>query len=155
MSNRGAAITWSVTNAATKALIKKYSGVIGDIDVDSSSWAQSLFRQMGFSRRRKTSARVHIQAAARKEIEYLFLYDIVSRVEQYAISDSLIINFDQAPLKLVQCGNSTLGKKNSNVTIVGASDKTFITATFVITLSREFLPMQLIYGGNATQSLPH
>ena len=36
MSSRGAVITWSMTNA--EALI------IGDIDVDSSRWAQNLIR---------------------------------------------------------------------------------------------------------------
>ena len=143
MSNRGALITWSIANAAVKALIKKYPGVTGDNDVDSSPWVQSLFRRMGFSRHRKTSAKVDIPAAARKEIEYLFLC---------AIPDLLIINFDETLLKLVQCGNSTLAKKNSsNVTIVGASDKRFITATFANTLSGEFFPMQLIYGGKTTQ----
>ena len=35
MSNRGAVITWTAANAAAKALIKKYPGVTGDIDLDS------------------------------------------------------------------------------------------------------------------------
>ena len=35
MSNCGAFITWSAANAAAKALINKYLGVIGDIDIDS------------------------------------------------------------------------------------------------------------------------
>ena len=39
VSYRGAVITWSVTDAAAEALIKKRPGVIGDIDEDSSSWA--------------------------------------------------------------------------------------------------------------------
>ena len=143
------------TNAVGKALMKKYPGIFGDMDVDSSSWVQSLFCRMGFSRRWKTSTKVDIPAAMRKEIKYLFLYEIVSSVEQYAISDSLIINFDQTPFKLVQCGNSVLAKKNrSNVTIVRASDKRYITGTFAITLSEEFLLIQLIYEGKTKQSLP-
>lgn len=60
ISNRGAIIIWSVVTAAAKAFIKKYPGVI---DVDSSSWAQSLFYRMGFLRRRKISAKVDIPAA--------------------------------------------------------------------------------------------
>lgn len=161
MSNRGAVITWSIANSAATALIKKYPGVIGDIDLKSSSWAQSLFRRMGFTCRRKTSTKVDIPVAARKEIEYLFLYEIVRKVEKYAIPDSLVINFDQTPLKIVQCSNSTLAKKNSKtVTIFGASDKRSITGTFSVTLSGKFLPMQLIYGGKnsakfATISIPH
>ena len=59
------------------------------------------------------------------------------------------------PLKLVQCSNNTLAKKNSStVTIVGAADKRTITGTFSISLSLNFLPMQLIYGGKTAQSLP-
>ena len=111
MNNRGALITCSVANAAPKALIRKCLSVIDVIDVDFSSWAQGLFCWMGFSRRQKFSVKVDIPATARKEIEYLFLYEIVLRVEQYAIADLLTINFDQTPLKLVQCANSTLVKK--------------------------------------------
>ena len=38
--------------------------------------------------------------------------------------------------------------------IHGCDDKRTITATFVITLAGEFLPIQLIYGGKTLQSLP-
>ena len=81
--------------------------------------------------------------------------NIVSTVEKNAIPDSLIINFDQTPLKMVQCGNNTPAKKNRKVvTIVGADDKRSITATFSITLLGQFLPIQLIYGGKTLQNLP-
>ena len=143
MNNRGALITCSVANAAPKALIRKCLSVIDVIDVGFSSWAQGLFCWMGFSRRQKFSVKVDIPATARKEIEYLFLYEIVLRVEQYAIADLLIINFDQTPLKLVQCANSTLVKKKPKK-----------TRTFAITLAGEFLPIQLSYGGKTTQRLP-
>ena len=64
LSSRGAVITWAVANAAAKALMKKYPGVIGEIDVDSSYWAQSLFRRMGFTKRRKTSTKVSLFTVA-------------------------------------------------------------------------------------------
>ena len=154
MSNRGAAITWSIANTAAKALIRKYPNVVGDIKLDSSYWALSLFR-MGFSCRRKSSTKVDLPESTPKKIEYLFLYEIVSKVEKHAIPDFLIINFDQTPLKMVQCGNTTLAKKNSRaVTIVGADDEISITATFSITLLGQFLPIQLIYRGKTSQNLP-
>ena len=110
---------------------------------------------MGISHRRKTSTKVDLPESARKEIEYLFLHEIVSKVENDAMPHSLIINFDQTPLKMVQCGNNTLAKKNSKVvTIVGAGDKKSITVTFSITLSGKFLPIQFIYRGKTSQSLP-
>ena len=65
------------------------------------------------------------------------------------------MNLDPTPCYLVPCKKFTMAKKGSNnVTIHGCNDKRTITATFVITLSGEFLPMQLIYGGKTLQSLP-
>ena len=52
-------------------------------------------------------------------------------------------------------GRTTLAAKNAKtVAVAGSSDKRTITATFSITLNEKFLPMQLIYGGTATKSLP-
>ena len=56
---------------------------------------------------------------------------------------------------MVHCCNNTLAKKNNKtVTIVSADDKRSITATFSITLSGKFLPIQLIYGGKTLQVDP-
>ena len=51
--------------------------------------------------------------------------------------------------------NHTMAKQNSKSTsIAGSSDNRSITGTFTITLNSHFLPMQLICGGKAKQSLP-
>ena len=58
------------------------------------------------------------------------------------------------------CKEYACKKKNNNnkkcqtVTIVGTEDKRSITSIFSITLTGKFLPMQLIYGGKSTKSLP-
>ena len=110
---------------------------------------------MGFVRRRGTTAKLEIPDGAFKEAQLLFTHDIVSKVDKYNIPDSLIINIDQTPTKYVPVSRSTLAKKNSKaVAIKGSSDKRSITATFSITFSGKFLPMQLIYGGKTTKSLP-
>ena len=81
--------------------------------------------------------------------------NVVSKVEKYKIPPALIINFDQTPLKYVPVGNETLAKKGAqSVTIDGSSDKRTITGTFGISLTRDFLPMQLIYRGKTIQCLP-
>lgn len=41
-----------------------------------------------------------------------------------------------------------------SVPIKGLTDKRNITLTFVVSLSGEFLPMQIIYGGKTTVSQP-
>ena len=43
---------------------------------------------------------------------------------------------------------------STSVTIEKSSDKRMITGTFGITLSENFLPIQLIYAGKTTQSIP-
>ena len=50
---------------------------------------------------------------------------------------------------------ATLAKTNDkNVPIVGMSDKRMITATFSMSLDGKFLPMQIIYGGKTSKSIP-
>ena len=154
-SNRGCVINSSVANATATALMKRNPGVIGNIDLESSHWSQSLFRRMGFVKRRKTSSKVEIPDGARKEIEFLFHHEIVSYIEEYKIPQSLVLNLDQTPLKYVPVSNETMAKRGStSITIEGSSDKRMITGTFAITLCGNFLPIQLIYGGSTNQSLP-
>ena len=45
-----------------------------------------------------------------------------------------------------------VAKGSANVTITGCNDKRKITTTFVITVSRKFLPIQLIYSGKTEPS---
>ena len=154
-SNRSNVISKSIATSTAKALISRNPGYAGQIDLESSSWVQSLFRRMGFVRRRGTTAKLEIPDGASKEAQLLFTHDIVPKVDKYNIPDSLIINIDQTPTKYVPVSRSTLAKKNSKaVAIKGSSDKRSITATFFITFRGKCLPMQLIYGGKTTKSLP-
>ena len=156
LRSKGGMVSSTIAVASAKALIARNPQLnLNHIDLDSSSWAQSLFRRMGFKRRLRTTGKVEIPEGARKETELLFLYNIVSVVERYEIPDSLIMNLDQTPLKYIPAMNHTLAKRNSkSVAIAGSTDKRSITGTFVITLDGRFLPMQLIYGGKTQQSLP-
>lgn len=155
VSTRGAVINTSLAKATANALIRRHPDIVGEIDIDSSSWAKSLFKRMGFVRRVKTSSKVNIPDSARKELEYLFHYEIATAVETQNIPYSMIINIDQTPLRYVSVGNYTLIDKGAkSVTIEGNNDKRTITGTFGISLSGNFLPIQLIYGGKTNQSLP-
>ena len=99
-----------------------------------------LVQDNGLQKRRKTSSVVDIPDSARKEIEYLFLHDIVDTVEKYEIPLSL--NLDQTPLKYVPVDNETMALSGSqSVTIEGSSDKRCITGTFTIAMHGEFLPV--------------
>ena len=141
LSKRGGVINTTVANATAKALMSKYPHIVGQVDVDSSRWAKSLFTRMNFVKRRKTSSKVDIPDGARKEIEFLFLHEMVSIVEKHKIPPALIINIDQTPLKYVPVGNETLvSKGETSVTIEGSADKRSITRTFAISLHGGFSP---------------
>ena len=147
-SNRGNVISRSIATSTAKVLISCNPGCVGQIHLESYSWAQSLFRRMDFVRRRGTSAKLEIPDGAFKEAQQLLTHDIVSKVDRYNILDSLIINIDQTLTKYVPVSRSTLTKKNSKAAAIkSSSEKRSITVTCTITFSGKFLPMQLIYGG--------
>ena len=125
------------------------------IDLDQSCWAQSLFRRMKFVRRFNTTGKVPIPEALRKELENAYLHNIVKKIEENYIPVSLVLNLDQTPSKYIPVSNKTMAAKGcKTVPIKGSTDKRMITATFIITLDGQFLPMQLIYAGKTTKCLP-
>ena len=128
---------------------------VGQVDFDSSRWAKSLFFRMNFVKRRKTSSKEGILDVAQKEIQLLYFHDIVSKVEKCDIPSALVVNINQTSLKYAPVGNEIMTAKGEHfVTIERSADKRSITGTFSILFDSNFFPMQLIYGGSATQILP-
>ena len=88
---------------------------------------------MGFVRPMKTSAKVTIPDSARKELEYLFHYEIATMIETHNIPHSMITNIDQIPLRYLTVGNFTLTEKGGkSVVIEGNNNKRCITGMFGI-----------------------
>ena len=52
------------------------------------------------------------------EAELLFQHQIASLVEEHKIPSSIIMNFDQSPLKYAPVSNSTFTKKGSQLTLL-------------------------------------
>ena len=149
LRRNGGLVSSTVAISAAKALIARNPQYdLSHVNLDSSHWAEILFRRMGFKKRIRTTGKVESPQGARKEAELLYLHNIVTIVEKYEIPHSLIMNLDQTPLKYIPAMNHTMAKQNSKSgSIAGSSDKRSITGTFTITLNDHFLPTQLIYGG--------
>ena len=125
------------------------------ISIEDSSWSKSLFKRMGYVRRLAATGNVEISEKLKAEIETAYLYGIVQKINEHKIPSSMVINLDQTPSKFVSGCNKTLAKKGcKSVLIAGSTDKGIINATFSITLTGEFLPIPLIYGGKTTKSIP-
>ena len=125
------------------------------LSIEDSSWSKSLFKRMGYVRRLATTGKVEISEKLKAEIETAYLYGIVQEINEHKIPSYMVINLDQTPSKFVPGCNKTLAKKGcKSVPIAGSADKHMIIAAFSITLTGEFLPVQLIYGGDTTKSIP-
>ena len=101
---------------------------------------------MGFVRRLETTRKVLIPDSLKKELEKSYLHNIIKKI---------FLNLDQTPSKYIPVLNKNMTPKGSKtVPIKGSTEKRIITATFTITLDGHFLPVQLIYGGKTSKSLP-
>ena len=61
-SNPEAAVTRSMAVLMAKALMIRYPDIVGKIDLDNSEWAKSLFRRMGYIRKKRTTAKSEMPA---------------------------------------------------------------------------------------------
>ena len=94
LRHRGGVVNTTIAIAIAKGLIRSSSDPeLKSIKINAT-WAQSLFRRMGFVRRMATTAKVPIPEKPRKEIEFVIMHKIFQKVEKHHIPPSLIINAD-------------------------------------------------------------
>ena len=106
-------------------------------------------------RRKSTTAKPIIAPGLIPEIGLTFYKSVNEAVNTYKIPAELIINIDQTPLPFVLISKYTMEEKGaSRVSVPGTADYRQITGTFGITLSSDFLPIQLIYQGKTALSQP-
>ena len=103
----------------------------------------------------QTTGKVEPSPQFLAEEKFTFQRAISAAISEHDIPTSLVINLDQTPLSYVSLGKYTFSFKGAkNVPIRGVDDKKQITGTFAVTLTGNFLPMQLIYEGKTKRSLP-
>ena len=77
-------------------------------------------------------------------------------ISDHDISKDLVINLDQKPLSYVSPGKYTCNPTAAKtVPIKGIGVKCQTTATFAVSMTDEFLPIQVIYEGKASRCLPN
>ena len=133
-------------------LPKKYGGTIEL----KHPWAQSLMRRMNFVKRRgSTQAKTKLSDADIAKYRKSYLLQIKGMVDAHKIPSALVIDWDQAGVKLVPSSNWTLEQEGAKrVAIAGINDKGQVTATLVGTLSGELLPLQFLHQGKTERCHP-
>ena len=152
--SRGGVVNSCVVKATALALVNSnnISGLRGF--EPKPTWVKPIYGRCNFTRRAGTTTRPPVPLLF-EECKLTFLTDISRAITQHKIPPELVLNADQTPSSYVSVGRMTMASKNSSsVPIKGLTDKRNITLTFVISLSGEFSPMQIIYQGKTSRSQP-
>ena len=145
-----------VTPAAATAISRRIvmaigNGVVGSNSVTLSkenrgSLARGVIESVNQTQRKDTTGKIEPSKQLLLEEKLTFQKKISGVIFEHDISKELIINLDQTPLSYVSPGKYTFDVKGvKTVPIKGIDDKRQITATFAISMSGEFLPIQVIY----------
>ena len=111
-------------------------------------WARDILKSMNWVKRRGTTAKRTMNPALYDELAFTWKKKIAEKVFEYKIHNDLILNFDQTPLGFTCPAKTTFTEKNPETVPIGnLDDKRQIAGTFVVNLSGEFLPIQLMYTG--------
>ena len=110
---------------------------------------------MNWTKRKGTTGKIEPSKQFLLEEKLTFQKKISGVIFEHDIPKELIINLDQTPLSYVSPGKYTFDVKGvKTVPIKGIDDKRQITSTFAISMSGEFLPIQVIYEGKSKRCLP-
>ena len=140
-----------VLRANDPHLLKEFGG---HVDL-SKDWAKRIFKKLNWKKRKATTGKVDPSPQFLAEEKFTFQRQIASVVYEHDIPPELVINLDQTPLSYVSPGKYTFSFKGAkNVPVKGVDDKRQITATFAVSSTGDFLPIQLIYEGKTKRCLP-
>ena len=146
------AIGNGVIKANSPSSLKKYGGHIEFTD----GWARHILESMKWTKRKGTAGKVEPSQQFLDEEKLTFQRNISTIIEDHDIPKELILNLDQTPLSYVSPGKYTFNPKGAKtVPIKGVDGKRQITATFSISMTGSFLPIQLIYEGKTRRCLPN
>ena len=127
--------------------------LIGNLDL-TDRWARDALKQLKWSKRKGATGKVDPSPQFLAEEKFTFQRTISTAILEHDISAPLVVNLDQTSLSYVSPGKYKFSFSATNVAIKGVDDKKQIPATFAVSLTGKFLPIQLIYKGKTKRSLP-
>ena len=101
------AVATGIIIANDRTLLKENDGTI----TLGIKWCETILKQLGYIKRKTTTAKPLTAPGLIKEIALTFYNDINEIVHAHAIPAEMIINIDQFPLPFVLISKYTLEKK--------------------------------------------
>ena len=121
----------------------------------TKDWAPGVIKSMNWTIRKGTTGKIDLSKQFLLE-KLTFQKKISGAIFEHDIPKELIINLDQTPLSYVSPGKYTFDVKAvKTIPIKGINDKQQIPATFAISMSGKFLPIQVIYEDKTKRCLPN
>ena len=110
---------------------------------------------MNWTKRKGTTRKIEPSKQFLLEKKLTFQKEISGVIFEHDIPKEVMINLDQTPLSYVSPGKCNFDVKGvKTVPIKGNHDKRQITATYAISMSGEFLLIQMIYERKTKRCLP-
>ena len=158
------AIATAVIKANDPNILREFGGSLELTE----GWGRIVLKSMDWVKRKGTTGKVEPCSKFLEEETFTFQLAIAKALSDHNVPMELVLNLDQTPLSSISPGKYTFDLKGSKtagkytfdlkgsktVSIKGVDDKRQITATFTVTASGLFLPIQLIYSGKTKRSLP-
>ena len=122
----------------------------------SSSWVRLyVWKRLKWRYRKGTQATYKKPASWKKDIETMIMRASIL-IDVHKIKPEMFINFDQTGVHLVPNGGERTyeTKGSTQVDIAGSDDKRQITVLVTSTAAGELLPLQIIFTGSTSASLP-
>ena len=114
----------------------------------TTAWSTSLMNRMGMVHRKATTSKPKYSPAEFESRKRSYLHAIVEMISTHAIPAELVVDWDQMGINLVSTSDYTVEERGAQrAKVNGLGDKRQVTVTFAATMSGEFLPMQILYGG--------
>ena len=145
------AIGTGIVKANEPRILREFGGSLELTE----GWARNVLKGMDWVKRKGTTGKVEPCPKFLEEEKFTFQRAISKFVSDHDIPLELVLNLDQTPLSYVSPRKYKVDLKGSKtVPIKGVEDKRQINATFIVTASGSFLPIQLIYSGQTKRSIP-
>ena len=136
--------TIGVVKANEPNLLKEFGGHLGL----TGDLARHLLRSMVWVKRKGSTGKVEPSKKFLQEEKFPYQREISRVVLKHDVPLDVVLNLDQTPLSYVSPGKHAFCLKGSTTVLIkGVDDKRQITATFIVSATGAFLPIQLIYQG--------
>ena len=145
----GTAISRRIVMAIDNGVVRSNSPTLlkengGSLEL-TEDWARGVIKSMNWTKRKGTTGKIEPSKQFLLEEKLTFQKKISGVIFEHDIPKELIINLEQTPLSYISPGKYTFDVKGvKTVPIKGIDDKREITVTFAISMSGEFLPIQVI-----------